>query len=197
MFEADLLEEEIKKKKRRVLAVLFGLLLLGAAVGLPLSGMLPPPPTPVPEAAQATPVHTATAVQPTPIPAGTPTGISTPGEVVTPAAPSDGTPGHTPSTPQRTPLATGPGVTPTATAEAPGGGSGGAVDVSPSPPGTPDRAGPTPAQAKPRSIPPIPANHEIHFIPRASKPSTGTPPALRIARIRCARTTPGTASAAR
>ena len=60
MFEEDLLNEEVKKKKRRVLVGLFLLLFGGAMVALPLAELFPPVPTPVSEAAVETAASTST-----------------------------------------------------------------------------------------------------------------------------------------
>lgn len=60
MFEEDVLDEEIKKKKRRVLGGLFLILLGIATVALTLVELLPSAPAVVSEAALETPVSTST-----------------------------------------------------------------------------------------------------------------------------------------
>lgn len=68
MFEEDLLDGEVKKKKRRVLVGLVLLLLGGTMVALPLADLLPPVPTAVSEVVLETPVSTSTGLPGTTIP---------------------------------------------------------------------------------------------------------------------------------
>lgn len=101
MFEEDLLDEEIKKKKRRVLVGLFFLLLGVALVGFSLAELFPLSATPVSEAVVDTPTYTATSAPtpeatatttsppqatPTPQPTASPTATSTPAETSPPPA---------------------------------------------------------------------------------------------------------------
>ena len=61
----ELLDEEIKKKKRRILVGLFILLLLGTIVSFPLAELFPPSPAAGSEAMVETLAHVATAARPT------------------------------------------------------------------------------------------------------------------------------------
>ncbi len=123
MFEEDLLDEEIKKKKRRVLVGLFFLLLGVALVAFPLAELSSLSATPVSEAVVDTPTHTATSAPtpeatatsppeatPPPQPAATATLVPTTEE--TPG----GVGGGTPMTPTASPTATS---TPTETSPPP------------------------------------------------------------------------------
>jgi len=143
MLEEEWLEKEVKKKKRRVLAVLFALLMVGAALALPLTGLLPASSTPAPEVAAGTPALTITATRPTSALEATAIGVSTLESEATPAGPSVGTPRRTatalvpkvtlagaeetpgtPTTPSgAVPPSTTPAVTDTAAAETPTAGS--------------------------------------------------------------------------
>ena len=107
MFEDDLLDEEIKKKKRRVLVGLVFVFFGGSLVTLSLAQMLPPTPSAVPEAETST---------------RTPTGaVSTPRDTATPVGVAQGTP-----SPQPMGTATSASIVPPAT-EMPGGTGGGAL----------------------------------------------------------------------
>jgi hypothetical protein len=132
MFEQDLLDEEIKKKKRRVLVVLFAFLSLGAAVTLPLAELPPPEATAVSEAAETL---VPTAAGPTLAPAGTATAVLTPGVEATPTRPPE-------VAPEGTAAATvAPGV-PTVTEGPPGGVGDGTLVASLTATGTPPGTAP-------------------------------------------------------
>lgn len=105
MFEEDVLDEEIKKKKRRVLGGLFLILLGIATVALTLVELLPSAPAVVSEAALETPASTSTGL---------------PGTTVS------GSPEATPSLQPTATVASVP-ATPSATEDASGGAGGGAL----------------------------------------------------------------------
>jgi hypothetical protein len=126
MLEQDLLDEEIKKKKRRVLVVLFAFLSLGAAVALPLAESPPPEATAMSEAVQTL---APTDAGPTLPPVGTATTAFTPGaEAALTGSPEAAPEGTTAAT-------VAPGV-PTVTEGLPGGAGGGTLVASPTPTGT-------------------------------------------------------------
>jgi hypothetical protein len=142
MFEEDLADEEVKKKKRRVLGLLFIFLLLGwgALAAFPLAELSPPPATAGTQAAVVTPAHTVAPPRPTLVAAGTATGVPTPGVgAATASLPK--------ATPQRTATSTMAQLTPVVTQEAPGGFGGGTPDVSLTAIGAPAGASPTVASS--------------------------------------------------
>lgn len=126
MFEQDQLDEEVKKKKRRVLGVLL-VLLLGTGMMLPMVDLTSSPATPVPKAAE---LPTRTAVPTQPPASATPRPTRT-------AAPT--------MTPQSTATATHIPVAPTAMEEL-GGRGGGEPDASPAATAAPERASSTPTE---------------------------------------------------
>ncbi len=135
MFEEYLLDEEIKKKKRRVLIGLFILLLLGTIAAFPLAGLFPLSAPPVPEAAADTPTRTAT-------------GVPAPGVTATATSPSE-------ATPQPTATVAVAHVTPTVTEETAGGFGGGTLmtpTASPTATSTPPALA-TPTSAEPGQLP--------------------------------------------
>lgn len=90
MFEQDLLDEEVKKKKRRVLVGLFVLLLGGTLAAFPLTEQLSPAPSAISEAAGETPDDISTGV---PVSAAA-TATSLPA-TLTPPPPATATPAPT------------------------------------------------------------------------------------------------------
>jgi hypothetical protein len=128
MFEADLLDEEIKKKKRRVLVGLILLFFGGSLVTLSVAQMFPPTPTAVPGALVETSTYTPTSAVPPPRDTATPAGVAqgTPAPQLTEtaisastASPVTETPGGTGGGALVTPTSSPTAVsTPTATTQA-------------------------------------------------------------------------------
>jgi len=142
MFEEGWLDEEIKKKKRRILVGLFILLLLGTIVSFPLAELFPPSPAAGSEAMVETLAHVATAARPTPVPATRATGVPTSKVRATTTSLPE-------VTPQPTATAAVARVTPAVTEETPGGAGGGTPDVSLTVTSTPVGTSPTLETATP------------------------------------------------
>jgi hypothetical protein len=147
MFDPHLQDEEIKKKKRLVLAALLALL-LGTAAALPLVGVTGAPLSAAPEATSGLPTHTAAPAD-TPAPS-THTSTETSAPTVTP---------QPTATPRPTATSTPIPVPPTATEELPGGAGGGELEASPTPVGAPTvpptdtPVPPTPTLEEPGELP--------------------------------------------